>query len=184
MQLARSILRALDKLKQDETLTIPRFDKALDDRCPEEDWSLIDGPVDLIILEGWCVGARTVPEHQLCEPINSLESEEDKNGTWRKHVNEQLKSYEVLFDMLDALALLQTPDFKSVYRWRTEQERKLALSKLPSKSKIMTNAQIVRFVQHFERITLHNMKSVGSRADVVMNIGVDHQIESISIKKV
>ena len=34
---------------------VPRFDKAIDDR--EQDLEIVDAGVDILIVEGWCLGA-------------------------------------------------------------------------------------------------------------------------------
>ena len=36
-------------------VAVPRFNKAIDDRCPREEWPGLVGPVDVIVLEGWCL---------------------------------------------------------------------------------------------------------------------------------
>ncbi len=38
--------------------------------------------------------------------------------------------------------------------------------------------QVREFVQHFERITLHNLAVLPQRADVVLWLGQDHQVVS------
>ena len=54
-------LGVLDGLKRAGTTAIPRFDKGSDDRKPDADWDEIAGPVDVVLFEGWCVGARSQP---------------------------------------------------------------------------------------------------------------------------
>lgn len=182
IKLGWSVLESLRNLREGQVTFMPRFNKALDDRCGEDNWTRIDGPIDLVIFEGWCVGSEAVPDDQLIEPINTLESEEDLDGSWRKYVNEQLKSYSILFDSLDTLAMLRAPDFESVRRWRLEQERKLASAAKNLNSQIMNDDQVDRFVQYFERITLRDLISVSTKADVVLDLGLNHEIRSMSFK--
>ena len=54
-----------------ETL-IPRFDKSTDDRHLEADCDLVSGAVDVIIFEGWCVGAKPQPEAALAKLLIAL----------------------------------------------------------------------------------------------------------------
>ena len=156
------------------TIQLPRFDKARDDRA--ESVTTIVGPVDLVILEGWCVGTRAQNVQKLRQPVNELEQRDDHNGIWRRYVNEQLAGpYAALFKKLDALVFLQAPDFEAVYRWRLEQEQKLAASALQAGDGIMTSAQLARFIQHYERLTRANMACLPDHADVVLKFNGNHE---------
>ena len=50
-------------------IKIPKFDKSAHegygDRTPETEWSPIWGPVDIVILEGWCFGFYPLEEGEL-----------------------------------------------------------------------------------------------------------------------
>ena len=59
-------------LEQGETIALPRFDKAQDDRADPSKWPQVTGPIDLIILEGWCVGSRCQTAAELLSPVNAL----------------------------------------------------------------------------------------------------------------
>lgn len=155
-------------------VALPAFDKATDDRRPAEAWPRVTAPVDLLLFEGWCVGARPQPEAALAVPVNALERDEDPNGTWRRHVNTALAGpYQQLFAAIDELVLLQSPDFAAVYGWRLEQERKLCerlVAAGADTSRLMDAPQLARFLQHFERLTRHIMAEMPSRADVVIPV--------------
>jgi len=174
----------LDKLKMldpDAILRVPSFDKALDDRADEADWPTVTGPVDLVILEGWCVGSKPQVDSELKEPLNALEEDEDAGGEWRVYVNEALKgSYAQLFAQLDALVYLQAPGLDAVYRWRLEQEEKLAASTPERRSEIMNHRQIAHFVQHFERITRSDFAVLPSSAEVVLEFDDNHDCKHVS----
>ena len=58
---------------------LPRFDKGLDD-CVD---SLPLESVDVLILEGWCMGVKAEPLEALAAPCNELERTEDAQGVWR-----------------------------------------------------------------------------------------------------
>ena len=47
------------KKKRFKTVTIPKFDKAIDDRLKKSKWTKIKKQPNIIIFEGWCVGARS-----------------------------------------------------------------------------------------------------------------------------
>ncbi len=179
VELGLAVIGSLKRLERGQRMLVPRFDKSIDDRFPESDWTEAGGPVDLIILEGWCVGSESVADDELLIAINDLETSEDPSGTWRSYVNQQLKEiYSPLFEMLDALVFLSAPDLDCVLRWRTEQEEKLAASTSARKTHIMSKSQIERFTQHYERITRQNLVSVALIADVQLDFGQDHQVVS------
>ncbi|WP_332873154.1 hypothetical protein [Caulobacter hibisci] len=61
-------LSTLDGLAGAGRTALPRFDKASDDRAPREAWPLFDGPADVVLLEGWCLGARPQGPAALAAP--------------------------------------------------------------------------------------------------------------------
>jgi D-glycerate 3-kinase len=176
--LLSACLEELRALPGGAATKIPRFDKSNDDRLPEEYWQKVPGEVDLVILEGWCVGSTPQQARELVEPVNKLEETQDQSGIWRTYVNEQLQgAYANVFAKIDYLVFLQVPDFDSVYRWRLEQEEKLRSGENIGDS-VMDEDEIAAFIQHYERLTRHNLASMPSQADVVLELGRDHQCQS------
>ena len=181
--LGKELIEGLCALGEGQSRSLPRFDKSVDDRLPSRDWPEVSGPIDLIIFEGWCVGSTAMPAGELAEPVNRLEAEEDGDCSWRGYVNEQLATiYSELFDMVDALVFLQAPSFEAIRRWRLEQERKLAASAGTGGTQVMDEAGVTRFIEHYERITRHNLATLPSRADVVLSLGEDHAVTSASYR--
>jgi D-glycerate 3-kinase len=172
-----AIIDGLRKLDGGETLRLPRFEKARDDRMPEERWPVIEGPVDAVLFEGWCVGSRPVAEETLDTPVNELEQQADPDGVWRRFVNAQLAGdYQELFRLLDALVYLAVPGFDCVRRWRTEQEHQLLAGAHAGAGQVMSDAEIAAFVLYFERITRQDLNDMPTRADVVLRLGRDHGV--------
>ena len=167
----------LQGAQQHDTILLPRFDKAADDRMPRTHWARVQGPVDLIVLEGWCVASRSQSDDELSEPVNDLERFEDPDGSWRRYANEQLRTrYADVFDRLNALVVLQAPSFDAIRRWRYEQERKLA-SELPNgAAHLMSEKDIGRFVAFFERLTASNLTQLPDVADVLFVLDESHQV--------
>ena len=181
--LGLKVIDSLKRLEQGQSVRVPRFDKSTDDRFPESEWTEVCDPADLIIFEGWCVGSEAVSDDELETAINDLEASEDPGGDWRHYVNQQLKEiYPPLFELIDALVFLSAPDFDCVLRWRTEQEEKLADRTNERETRVMTHVmtqvQIERFIQHYERITRQNLKQLATRADVRLELGQHHQVVS------
>jgi D-glycerate 3-kinase len=154
---------------QDETL-ITRFDKSIDDRYPVQDCLTLSGPVGLIILEGWCVGATPQSDEALETAINRLEQQEDTQGLWRAYSNNALAgTYQRLFEMADSLVMLRAPSFDSIFKWRLEQERKMSMP-------LMDEAEILRFIQHYQRLTEHCLLEIPKRADHLFQLNSERQI--------
>ena len=171
----RDCLAKLRSLGPGQQSRLPRFDKAADDRADEAAWPVIEGPVDLVILEGWCVGSIAEADADLEKPVNELEANADTDGRWRRYVNDRLASdYAEIFAELDALVSLQAPGFEAILRWRVEQERKLAASAGTDAPGVMAVDQVRDFVRYFERITRNNLRTVRSNADIVLELDEYH----------
>jgi D-glycerate 3-kinase len=179
VQLASNVITGL---LAGESVAIPRFDKSTDDRVCAERFEISDGKVDLIILEGWCVGARTQPQEALEEPINELERLEDANASWRAYVNSALASqYAELFSQIDYLILLHAPNFECVYQWRRMQEQKLR-DNVGDKMELMDDQSLHRFIMHYERITRACLSELPAIADAVLELNLEHGVDSLSYK--
>lgn len=165
---------------KDET-RLPTFDKSRDDRVPSEHEPIVRGCADILLLEGWCVGAIAQAPAALDEPVNALERDEDQAGIWRRYVNAQLEGpYRHLFEQLDLLAFLKAPNFEQVHAWRREQEGKL-VARLRAQgrdlvgSAVMDDARLERFIMHYERLTRHILAEMDARADVVVELDNDRK---------
>ena len=168
----------IDALARGEAAALPRFDKSADDRMPRERWGMAAAGTRLLILEGWCVGARAQGDAALARPVNALEASEDADGRWRTYVNAALAGeYRLLFDRIDALAFLAAPDFAVVERWRNEQEEGL---RARGGAGVMGPAQVARFIRHYERLTRHMLAEVPGRADLTIHLRADRSVAAIS----
>ena len=129
------------KKKDFKKITIPKFDKSIDDRLPKNKWQKIEKKPNIVIFEGWCVGAKPQKNKDLLVPINTLEKVNDKKKIWRTRVNQELKDqYKKIFYLIDVSIFLKVPSFKHIYKWRLLQEKKLkAVSR---GKKIMNSKQI------------------------------------------
>lgn len=163
---------------------VPRFDKATDDPAPRARWPVSAGPVDIVLFEGWCVGAVPQPAAALEHPVNRLEAIEDVTGAWRRHVNDSLSGpYRSLFARIDLLLLLEAPSFDVVAGWRAEQEDKLrAALSLAGRAGGQSAAELDRFVMHFERITRHILAEMPDRADIVIKLDQHRGVDRLLIK--
>jgi D-glycerate 3-kinase len=166
-------IRVLRCLREGRPVALPRFDKAKDERCPAAEWPPWQGRCDVVIFEGWCVGARPQRADELEAPINGLERLEDPTGDWRWYVNRELGGkYQTLFAELDLLLMLLPPDFDRVYAWREEQEARLRAA--GGGPEVLTPSGVRRFVMHFERLTRFMFEEMPGRADAIVHLGQDH----------
>lgn len=157
-------------------LTLPQFDKSSDERAAPQEWQVVPTAPSVVILEGWCVGCPAQQPTALGEPLNELERLEDAQGVWRAHANHQLATgYQQAFSRLDALVMLAAPSYGAVYRWRKEQEAKLATRR--EGAGLMSDSQLARFVQFFERLTRHSLAQLQDSADAVLRLNEAHRIQ-------
>lgn len=92
-------------LKDQKETKIPAYDKSIfngqGDRVNEIDWEKVNGPYDIVIFEGWCVGFRPLSNEALEEKWR--ESKQTQRGTVGRHalehlqfVNTKLRDYDLL----------------------------------------------------------------------------------------
>ncbi len=171
------------KSKKFKRLKLPTFNKAIDDRYNKKKWYDLKKKPDVIIFEGWCVGAKSEKNTTLNKAINSLERAKDQKKIWRKHVNHQLNSkYKNLYSQLNCLIYLKAKNFSLLQKWRLKQERKLWV-KSKVKSKIMSRGDVLNFMQTYQRITQNMFRNMPKYASVIFNLNSNHQIKSAVYKK-
>ena len=167
------------KRKKFKKFKLPKFDKSLDDRLKKKYWYDIKKRPEIVILEGWCVGAKPQSNFLIKKPVNILEKNEDKELIWRKYVNEKLKKeYKKLFAMIDYFIFMKIPNFNVVFKWRLLQENKLR-KKSNLKKKVMSYNEIKYFIMFYQRITLQMIKDLSKSASVVMLLKKNHEIKKV-----
>ena len=190
--------QVVNDITENKSVDVPRFDKAVDDREP--DLEHVDAGIDVLIVEGWCLGVKGYDEtpeaqSQLRNPINALERDEDAECIWRSYVNNQISSggYQALFQSFNALAYLAVPGWDAVLRWRSLQESRLIEAQSqdqvtdkasnptsnPTSDKIMDSSAIERFIMFYERITRKMLIEMPATAELVFNLNNDHEFVSM-----
>ena len=148
----------IDRLQAGKPTRLPRFDKIADRRLSPSRWPEVHG-VDLVVFEGWCLKAPAQPTAALRDPINALERQQDRDACWRTYCNDALgREYPALWSRLDRLLFLQPPGFEVVPGWRWQQEQ--ALQAANPRRQAMTKAQVEHFVQLFERVSRHTLRTL------------------------
>jgi len=181
INLAEKFFYSIKKNKFRKT-KLPKFDKSIDDRSKKKYWFNVKEKPEIVILEGWCVGAKPQSNPLIKKPINILEKYEDQNLIWRKHVNEKLKrEYKKLFAIIDHYIFMKIPNFDMVFKWRLLQENKLR-KKSQFQKKIMSYSEIKRFIMFYQRITLQMIKDLSKSASIVMLLSKNHEIKKVLFK--
>ena len=189
LALLNETIAALRQPGAEGALPVPAFDKALDDRTDMVHWRQVSAPVQLIFLEGWCVGLMPQSECELEVPINPMEAEQDPSLLWRREVNRRLATeYTDVFGHLDALLLLQAPNFDAVFEWRWQQEQRLSeqfQQDHPDKpDPTMSRSEVADFVLHYQRLTEHALKTLPDRADFLWELATDRAVERMWLTEV
>ena len=172
----------INSLASGNKTLITRFDKSMDDRVPEANSETITGHIGLIVIEGWCFGAKPQAPNSLIEPVNHLERSEDPDAVYRDYVNTALATqYPQLFELVDSTAMLRAPSFKTVFEWRLEQEQKLIEKLQLTKTALaslstMSDQEIRRFIQNFQRITEHCLEEMPTRVDHLFQLNAARQV--------
>ena len=105
-------LKSINASSRSEVVKIPSFDKSLfngeGDRIPEAEWTLVKGPLDVVLLEGWCVGfyptSREVIEARIQDTPRGLEGVFDMEKYSLEsvlEVNKKLVEYVKWWEMFD-----------------------------------------------------------------------------------
>ena len=195
LDIGQQLVDRLTSANADSETPIPVFDKSRDDRAPASTWPVFKGRAEVVLMEGWCVGA--LPEaslESLEQPINRLEEQEDAGAAWRGYVNQCLKGkYSEFFGQIDCLIMLKAPSMERVLEWRTLQEHKLRakVDDAPNESVsgdgrsngLMADDQIARFIMHYERVTRACLAEMPARADALIRVDDDHSFSEPLIRQ-
>ncbi|WP_448547505.1 kinase [Thalassotalea fusca] len=164
--------------RRDIKITLPVFDKGTDDILPRSQWRSVNQAPDIVIIEGWCWGVPPQNEQELQMPVNALESTQDEDGTWRKHVNDSLaQGYQPLYDFIDHWLFLRAPSFDVVKQWRHEQEQPLLAQQA---KQAMSENEIATFIQYFQRLTEHGLRVFHQYADTIWHLDSERNIVGIN----
>ncbi|NRQ41778.1 kinase [Rheinheimera sp. YQF-2] len=156
-------------------VALPQFDKALDEPAAP----LAAQQLDILVVEGWCVGVQPQTAAELSQPVNTLEANEDAGGRWRHYVNTQLAGlYTDYWRLLTPLVWLQAPDWDCVCRWRAKQEQQL----WQQRGTGMTEAELARFMLPFQRLTQAGWQQLPQQADIIIAMDQQHSLTGISVK--
>jgi D-glycerate 3-kinase len=135
--LGEATLERLERLGSGETTKLPAYDKTANggrgDRFPEDQWPAVTGPLDVVLIEGWCLAFRPVPEGDLRDPdlraVNAALPDYDR---WQRHVR-VLMSWRA-----------QTPEL--IVAWRVDAEERSRAAGRPGLDRAGAEDYIRRFL--------------------------------------
>ena len=91
------------------------------------------------------------------------------------------REFEPLYQRVDQWVMLRAPSFDCVYRWRMEQEQKLAASAPAGASdRIMNEAQLSRFIQYYQRLTDHCLERLPAQVHHLYALDERRQVTAYS----
>ena len=134
------VLRELKQLADNGSVLCPHYDKSafggLGDRFPKTKWKNIQGPLDLLLLEGWMLGFPVVEPGLISDP-NLTE------------VNRFLQQYQAWHEMMDAFVFLEPAEIDFVIDWRVEAEERRRVSGAPGLKNALSREEITNYVKKF-----------------------------------
>lgn len=158
----------LDALVAGRKTRLPRFDKIADRRLPPSRCPSAHD-IDLVVFEGWFLKVSAQRENKLVAPLNPLERDEDPDGTWRRWANTALRDdYPPLWARMPRMLFLHGPSFERVRDWRWQQE--CTLQAAHPQRQAMTQPQVLRFVQFFERVSRQALRTLPAIADATVRL--------------
>jgi D-glycerate 3-kinase len=149
-------LQTLDRLvtapgtEDQSSLAVPRYDKSAfqgrGDRAPPEQWHCYQRPVDVVFLEGWCLGFRPLEFHHRPAEMDP--------ALLRNLIQVDrflAQDFCRLYPLLDAFIVIALDGsslkeaLQTVYQWRLQAEQQMRAAGRPA----MTDEQVYAFVDKF-----------------------------------
>lgn len=156
-------------------IALPRFDKsAFGGEGDQTDPEIID-QADIVLFEGWFVGVRRIESEFRIAPIVT---EDDRQ--FARDMNQQLRNYMPLWELLDRLIVLYVPDYQLSKQWRKQAEHRM----IAQGKSGMSDAEIDQFVEYFWKalhpeLFITPMVEQSKTVDLVLEVGAEHTIEVI-----
>ena len=169
-------LQVLTQLKQNnQTVDIPRFDKSLWNGAGDRTQSEAILTADIVLFEGWFVGARPINSALFKTAPAPILTELDR--AFAQDMNARLRDYLPLWQQIDRLIVLYVSDYQLSKQWRKQAEHQMIAQGKPG----MSDAEIDEFVEYFWR-SLHPKLFITpliQACDLVIEINSDHSPGSV-----
>ncbi|KAL9993071.1 putative glycerate 3-kinase [Helianthus debilis subsp. tardiflorus] len=140
LSLSVETLQALGKLtKEGMKMKLPRYDKSAyngrGDRADPSVWPEVEGPLTVVLFEGWMLGFKPVPSELVKTVDPQLEI-----------VNKNLEAYYDAWDQfVKSWIIIKIEDPSCVYQWRLQAEIQMREAGNPG----MTDEEVLDFVSRY-----------------------------------
>lgn len=161
--------RVLADLGEGKTVRLPQFNKTSDERAPRAEELIIDTPPDIVLLEGWCVGAR--PMMLASAPATDWEKAQDPEAAWKSWTHNAARDYEAVWNTCDLIVQLRQSDFNDVIdaRWLQEQGNAARSGRWQFQSR----DAVAEFCAHYESWTKALWRHLPNDADIIIDRAAD-----------
>ena len=134
------------------SVRIPCYDKSKHqgqgDRLPETEWTEIQGPLDVVFLEGWMLGFAPVAESVIASHA-ALQNDPQLCASFYE-INRLLVQYQGWYEQLDAFIHLIPQESHYVVGWRVEAEERMKAQGKPGMSRAEITSYIQKFITAYE----------------------------------
>lgn len=167
-------LSVLNQIQNSQSpVAIPRFDKSAYNGAGDRTTPEIAHHVDILLFEGWFVGAQPIDSAAFDTAPPPIITEEDRK--FARDMNRQLSDYLPLWQLLDSLIVLYPTDYRCSLQWRKQAEQQMIVS---GKSG-MSETEIEEFVHYFWRslhpeLFIKPLIKMPQLVDLVIEINLDH----------
>ena len=149
VNLLKRVLAKLSEKSSSSKIKTPIFSKLSDDLLPKKQWRVCSPYPQIIIIEGWCVGAE--PSFLTKSPNTPWEKKNDPEGLWKSWTRKESGKYQSIWETLDFMIFIKQDDFEQVVnnRWNQEVKNFKNAGVKPS----VSHQDIREFCYHFETWT-------------------------------
>lgn len=155
-------LQALKGIAAGQSVRVPVYDKSAHggrgDRAPEPDWRVVEGPLDLVVVEGWMLGFTPVDESMLPDAQMAAP-------------NRALAAYAAWYALVDQWIVLRAAEAEFVLEWRVEAEEKMKASGKPGLSREAIEDYVRRFLPAYR--TYATGLAAGKTPALTVTMGLD-----------
>ncbi|CAK9174655.1 unnamed protein product [Ilex paraguariensis] len=140
LALSVETLTALGKLtKEGLKMKLPRYDKSAyggrGDRADHSTWPEVEGPLTVVLFEGWMLGFKPLP----VDVVNAIDP-------LLETVNKNLEAYYEAWDkFINAWIVIKIKDPNCVYKWRLQAEIAMRADGKPG----MSDDEVMDFVSRY-----------------------------------
>lgn len=165
-------LTALTKMSREGTkMKLPRYDKSAfggrGDRADPSTWPEIEGPLTVVLFEGWMLGFKPLP----VEAVKAVDPQ-------LEIVNKNLKAYYDAWDKyIQSWIVIKIKDPSCVYQWRLQAEIAMREAGNPGMSDDEVRDFVSRYLPAYNAYlpTLYSEGPSGSDPQHLLNIEIDEK---------